>query len=77
MKNIVYGILSTAGGLYSLYEVFRGIVTGDLSVAWNFKSETFNRKQSPFKFWWMAFWNSVAGVLFLLVGLYFLFDKEG
>ena len=74
--KFIWGILGIAGGLYSFYEVFRGMVTGDLSVAWNFKSESHNRKESPFKFWWISFWNSIMGVIFLLFGLYYLFVKD-
>jgi hypothetical protein len=42
--NTLYGIIGIPAGVYSFYEVFRGLATGDLSVAWNFRSETYSRK---------------------------------
>ena len=60
------------GGLYGLWETFRGLRSGTMAGAMTFRSKGTVRAESPGIFWLLTLWNLAVVGLFLYFAVTFL-----
>ena len=57
------------GGLYGLWETFRGLGSGTMTGAMTFSSKRTARAERPGTFWLLTVWNLAVAALFLYFAL--------